>query len=130
LTQETHALLQDLPHDSEVEIVIEVQFICRMVKGNAKRLGDFKNSQKTDDGVLTFERGRYLAQKEKALELARTITDIFYRATAFRHIIALCMRAKDNDAKDLLKEVGVPFILEKIFEAHPELRSSPTAKTS
>jgi len=57
LTQETHALLQDLPHDSEVEIVIEVQFICRMVKGNAKRLGDVKNSQKTDDGVLTFERG-------------------------------------------------------------------------
>jgi hypothetical protein len=66
-------------------------------------------------------RSSTLNEKKPLLGLAKKLTDDFYRATALRHIIALCMAAKDPDAKILLKQVGIAFIRQKIVEAHPEL---------
>ena len=73
--------------------------------------------------------GAIQGTKKIALELAEKLTDHFYRATALRHIIALCMSAKDPDAKNLLKQVGIAFIRQKIAEAHPELYEGRDRKT-
>jgi hypothetical protein len=73
----------------------------------------------TSLGHLTPE--QYTERKETALGLTKKLTDDFYRATALRHIIALCMAAKDPDANILLAQVGIAFIWQKIVEAHPEL---------
>jgi hypothetical protein len=90
----------------EAETVVQIQFICHATNGRVTSLG-------------TPE--QYTERKETALGLAKKLTDDFYRATALRHIIALCMAAKDPDAKILLTQVGIAFIRQKIVEAHPEL---------
>lgn len=92
----------------EAETVVQIQFICRASDRPAR-----------SHSHLTPE--QYKQRKEIALELAEKLTDNFYRATALRHIIALCVAAKDPDAKSLLKQVGFAFIRQKIVETHPEL---------
>jgi hypothetical protein len=92
----------------EAETVVQIQFICCSTGGCAPSLSHLTPEQ-------------YRERKEIALELAEKLTDNFYRATALRHIIALCMAAKDPHAKSLLKQVGIAFIRQKIVEAHPEL---------
>ena len=77
----------------EAEIVVEIQFICRAANGRPRSLSHLTPEQ-------------YKEQKKIALELAEKLTDNFYRALALRHIIALCMAAKDPDAKDLLASRG------------------------
>jgi hypothetical protein len=92
----------------EAETVVQIQFICRATNGRATSLGHLTPEQ-------------YTERKETALGLTKKLTDDFYRATALRHIIALCMAAKDPDANILLAQVGIAFIWQKIVEAHPEL---------
>lgn len=100
----------------EAETVVQIQFVCRSTEGRAPSLSHLTPEQ-------------YKERKKIALELAEKLTDNFYRATALRHIIALCMSAKDPDAKNLLKQVGIAFIRQKIAEAYPELYEGRDRKT-
>jgi hypothetical protein len=100
----------------ESETVVQIQFICRATQGRANSRSHLTPKQ-------------YKERKEIALGLAEKLTDNFYRAMALRHIIAFCMAVKDPDAKNLLKQVGISFIQQKIVEAHPELYEGWDRKT-
>ncbi len=107
---------QDPP--GEAEKVLKIKMLCEMGKWSAANLGD----SSLDDEMLNYERGVYQKRKEAALELARELTDEFYRDSALHFIIDLCMVGKElDDAKKLLNVIEVDFIKEKILEAYPQL---------
>lgn len=69
-----------------------------------------------------YERNRYTEFRAKALRIADTITDEFFRSAAIHFVIDASMKAADDDdARALLKHVEVDFIREKIETAYPQL---------
>jgi hypothetical protein len=120
MVEERDPPLRDRPADRDVDMVLDIRIICRLIKETAEYVGTHDPA----DEILNEERKRYLIQKEKALKLAKCISDDFYRAVAFREVIVLCVTANDSDAKDLLRDIGVVFIRDKIIETYPGLLSN------
>ena len=104
----------------EAEKVLKIKMLCETGKWSAANLGD----SSLDDETLNYEQGVYQKRKEAALELARELTDEFYRDSALYFIIELCMAGNElDDAKRLLNVIEVDFMKEKILEAYPRLRA-------
>ena len=103
--------------DPEIDVILEIWIICRSASASAYDLAQATShlDHRSDDA----HRLRYSMQKERALELAKTIADDFYRAVAFRKIIALCAIANDADARNFLREVKIDFIRDKILPIGP-----------
>ena len=55
-----------------------------MIKAIAQHVG----THNPVDEIINEKRKRYLVRKEKAMELAKGITNDFYRAVAFRQIMS------------------------------------------
>jgi hypothetical protein len=105
--------------EGEAEKVVQVQMICKVASGSAETVA----AASDDAEWLAHERERYEKHRAKALELAKTITDQFFRDAAVHNVIDLCMAAGDRDAaKALFGSVRTDMIQEKILEAHPTLR--------
>jgi hypothetical protein len=86
----------------EVEKVVKIKALCEWGKVIAENLNDTTQ----DREFLDDERGRYEKRKQAALELARQITDTFYRDAALHQIIHLCIAANEEiDAKRLFQVV-------------------------
>jgi hypothetical protein len=117
MVEEEDATFRDQVADREIDMVLDIKIICRMIEAIAEHVGVHNHV----DEIINEKRKRYLVRKEKAMELAKGIINDFYRAVAFRQIIDLCVAANDSNAKDLLREIRVKFIRDKIKEAHPGL---------
>lgn len=110
----------------EAEKVEEVKRLCWV----AGMSGTYLNPESEDYQVLAdapeqleYERNRYNEFRAKALRVADTITDEFYRSAAIHFLIDVSMKAADDDdARALLKQVEVDFIREKIETAYPQLK--------
>lgn len=105
--------------DPEIDVILEIQIICRSARASAHDVAQATShlDHRRDDA----HRLRYSMQKVRALELTKTIADDFYRAVAFRQIIALCAIANDADARSFLREIKIDFFRDKVVEAHPGL---------
>lgn len=102
----------------EVDKVLRVRFLCETGKWSARNLREGG----LDDEVRTYEAGVYAKRKEAALELARELTDEFYRDAALHSIIELCVEGREVDyARKLLDVVEVDVIRQKILAAYPYL---------
>jgi hypothetical protein len=72
--------------------------------------------------ALQYERGRYEKTKDAALDIARGLTDEFYRDASLHFIIDLCMTANERqEAKRLFSVIETELIRKKILEEHPAL---------
>jgi hypothetical protein len=102
----------------EPNIVLQIRLLCDIGVLCAKNIRDGIS----DAEMRQKEQQRYQEKKFEAIQLARKLTDNFYRDTALRDIIELCMQAGDrNDAKTLLDAIQTDEIKTNTVELFPEL---------
>jgi len=105
-------------NDKEAQMVQRIQFLCQVTKSSAEVVKE----QDRNDPQFDYEHKLYLRRKLQAVDLARSIRDEFYLSAALHQIIELCLAAGEiADAKQLLSDVKVDFILEQILKEHVEL---------
>lgn len=102
----------------EAEKVQHIRLLCETGKWSARNLAD----ENIDSETREYEQGVYKKRRDAALELARELTDSFYRDAALHSIIDLCMEGQEIDyAKKLFDVVEVDIIRAKIVESYPRL---------
>jgi|HubBroStandDraft_4_1064222.scaffolds.fasta_scaffold72183_5 hypothetical protein len=120
------APVEDKGPPGEAEAVSKIQRLC-WISGMSAIYLDPNNEEYAVFADIPerqeYERNRYNEFRAKALRVADTLTDEFYRWAAIHLIIDTCMKAADeDDARNLLKHVEVDFIREKIEAAYPQLK--------
>jgi hypothetical protein len=102
----------------EADKVLRVRGLCETGKWSARYLREGG----LNDEMRAYEAGVYAKRKEAALELARELTDEFYRDAALHSIIELCVEGREVDyARKLLDVIEVAIIRQKILTAYPYL---------
>jgi hypothetical protein len=115
--QDASDLAHRLPRpglEAEVVRLIEVRNACLAARGDAQIAASDTDSP---DSYL-----RYAAARDRCIELARSISDDFYRDTAFHWIYDLCKRAHDNSGAQLaLRQIKSDVIRGNIVDGRPAL---------
>ncbi len=107
--------------------VMEVEQLC-WIAGMSAPYADPASEEysTTSPDQQEYERDHYNKFRAKALRVADTLTDEFFRSGAINFIIEASMKAGDeDDARVLLKEVAADVIREKIIERYPQLSPQP-----
>ena len=113
----------------EAEKVMQVKQLCWIAGMSAPYGNPASDEYETFAAApdqQDYERDRYNKFRAKALRVADTLTDEFFRSGAINFIIDASMKAGDeDDARALLKQVKVDFIREKIVASYPRLNREP-----
>ena len=100
----------------EAQLALQVKTTCEIAAMSARAM-------KTDvEDIRKYELERYAKLGKKAINIALSIDDEFYRSATVHSVIKLCQEANDiKAARSLFKRVEVDFMREQILEDWPEL---------
>ena len=97
--------LSDEENQRQAEQIQKVQILCQLAEAHLEDLSDEYESSKLEERI------------DKAVVMAKEITDPFYFGSALHPVIKLSHQAGWKEKKDkLLEMVADPFIKEKIIE--------------
>lgn len=109
------ASASDLKIDAEAQLVAKIRNMCAVATGSAESV-----AQSSYDDFARSERRRFESARRMSLELAKNITDVWYRDSALYHIVELCMKANDIEtARILVRGIRTGTIREQLLEEHP-----------
>jgi len=105
----------------EAEKLAKIKHICWMAKMSAESIAGLPEEALKEE-FNAYELERYQRFLLQATNLAREITDSFYRDAALHFLIDLLMVAGDEaQAKKLYVILEIDMIQEKVREAYPRL---------
>jgi hypothetical protein len=105
----------------EVEKVVRIKHLCWMAGMSAVNIAGLSDEQFKDE-LNKYERDRYEKLLLEATNLARDITDVFYRDAALHLLIKPLMAAGDEiQAKKLFSVIEVETIQDAVLKDFPRL---------
>jgi hypothetical protein len=100
----------------ETQMLAKIKNMCAVTTASAKSV-----AQSSYDDLAKEEKQRFESAKRMSLELAKNITDVSCRDTAFLHIFELCMKANDTEtARILVRGIQTGSLREKLLEEYPQ----------
>jgi hypothetical protein len=115
----------------EAEALAHIEKLCHVAGISAQTVVKRKRNPAVKDEVDQHEQERYEKLRLHAVRLADQLTDQFYRSSAIRCLIELCMKAEDVElARVWFKHVSIDNIREKIMAAHPQLARTRAQHTA
>ena len=103
----------------EVEKLLRIKHLCLLAWMSADNIVGLSNEQLKDEDNK-YERDRYDKLLLEATNLAREITDVFYRDAALHQLIKPLMTAGDeSQAKKLFSIIEVDVIQDAVLKEFP-----------
>ena len=105
----------------DIQTAHKVRDICGSVASSAEKLARLAN--RPNDTIKKAETARYEAARQRALELAKQVSDELLRDTALRQIVNLCMSAGDVEtATAVIDLIQTKKVWDEVVNEHPSLR--------